>query len=225
MSFLNNDENDMKLKTSTTLGLTLSEKFSTQFVKYTSLGLSFFQTKGVEINIAQLMKVENELSFAFTYASGVPPLDIKVASKLNLLLRYIGEKGAVVISTERDDKNQATTMYDNYVKKNIKDGYGRLGTAILTLIANQIAENRQRTEIITNATNEIQRLAGLGWEKSKHSGDFEQVAAIDIERYSIKNQKKFGQFLKEFEKSGIWNMHVILPTEGKELAFHIEIKP
>lgn len=138
------------------------------------------------------------------------------------ILKGAGEQNATITSTKRMPVQQATAMFRNLENMGIAKQrllYGNLGNLIIDVYEQQKATGADKDTIIRAMTEKINE---LGPERiSKHMGDFNKLAVIDIAPSSITNHPTFRNAVKKELESGRVR-HAILDLD-KDPAFHLEI--
>lgn len=138
------------------------------------------------------------------------------------ILKGAGEQNATITSTKRMPVQQATAMFRNLENIGIAKQrllYGNLGNLIIDVYEQQKAAESDKDTIIRAMTEKINE---LGPERiSKHMGDFNKLAVVDIAPSSITNHPAFRNAVKKELESGRVR-HAILDLD-KDPAFHLEI--
>ncbi|WP_211235801.1 peptidoglycan-binding domain-containing protein [Psychromonas aquimarina] len=185
-----------------------------------------------------IYRLDNLTDYQVTYKSDIKP-SAKIISEyskkvIKMALKDAGMPHAVISSTLRTPKEQASIMYRN-AKVNLSKQYklyGREGDKILKVFEKNSGLSKEA--VITLMESKILELLQVGKRVSKHcvtSEAYKSMNIIDIGVNSTRsvcgkefNKDKFSKSLQHLTKTG-YITHYIDETNKSNNCWHIEITP
>lgn len=187
---------------------------------------------------ALIYRMDNYIDFKVTYKANIKKSDQLVSeySKkvIKMALKDAGMPSAVITSTLRSPKEQASIMYKN-AKIDYQDQidmYGRTGDKVLKVYKDNSAKDKD--DVIALMEQKIIDLLKINEKTSKHCvtpENYKKLNIIDIGVFSTKsacgkeyNQTKFTNALKHLKSNG-YIEKFIDETKKSNACWHIEIIP
>jgi hypothetical protein len=187
---------------------------------------------------ALIYRMDNYIDFKVTYKANIKKSDQLVSeySKkvIKMALKDAGMPAAVITSTLRSPKEQASIMYKN-AKINYQDQidmYGRTGDKVLKVYKDNSAKDKDT--VISLMEQKIIDLLKVGNRTSKHcvtADSYKKLNIIDIGVYSTKSvcgkefhKTKFTNALKHLKSNGFIEEYID-ETKKSNACWHVEIIP